>query len=210
MHRLFQNQAEKDRVTQEKKMILGISAGKVGGNTEILVKAALEECKAAGLEIEFITLWGKKLNPCVDCNKCKSQPSCWQDDAMKEIQPLLEKADGVLIGSPTYFANISSRLAMVFERTLPLRRNGFKLKNKVGGALAVGGSRNGGQEAVIGIIQNWFTLHGMLVVGDDAPTAHFGGIGVGRTTGDAAKDDIGLETARNLGKHLAEVVKKLK
>jgi len=186
-------------------MILGISAGKAGGNTEILVRAALDECKSAGLETEFLSLWGKKIGSCVDCGKCKSQPMCWQDDSMKEIHPLLEKADAIIIGSPTYFANVSSRLALVFERTLPLRRNGFKLKNKMGGAIAVGGSRNGGQEFVVNIIRNWFSLHGMIVVGDDAPTAHFGGIGTGRTSGDASKDEVGLETARNLGKHIAEL-----
>ena len=186
-------------------MILGISAGKVNGNTDNLIKAALEECKKAGQETEFINLWGGEIKPCMDCGKCKTQPECWQDDSMKEIQPLLEKADGILIGSPTYFANVSSRLSAMMERSLPLRRNGFKLKNKVGGAIAVGGSRNGGQEFVVKTIQNWFTLHGMITVGDDAPTAHFGGIGID-TTRSGKEDLIGLETAKNLGKHVAEVV----
>jgi len=187
-------------------MILGISAGKPNGNTDALVKAALAECEKQGLETRFLSLWGKKIASCIDCGKCRSQEMCWQDDAMREIQPLLEEADAMIIGSPTYFGNVSSRISLMFERTLPLRRSGFKLRNKLGGAVATGGSRNGGQEFVINTIQNWFTLHGMLVVGDDAPTAHFGGIGVGRKPGDAAKDDVGLATAVNLGKHMAEVV----
>jgi len=191
-------------------MILGISAGKPNGNTDILVKAALGECEKAGLETMFVSLWDKKIGPCVDCGRCRSQETCWQDDSMKEIQPLLERAEAMIIGSPTYFGNVSSRISLLFERTLPLRRNGFKLRGKIGGAVAVGGSRNGGQESVVRTIQNWFTLHGMIVVGDDAPTAHFGGIGVGRRPGDAAKDEIGLATAVNLGKHLAEVVSSFK
>lgn len=187
-------------------MILGISAGKPEGNTEILVKAALEECEG---ETRFISLWDKKINLCVDCGKCREQDYCWQKDDMKEIHELLEKADGIIIGSPTYFANISARLALMFDRSLPLRRRGFKLKNKVGGAIAVGGSRNGGQEFVVKTIQNWFTLQGAIVVGDDVPTAHFGGIGWGMKKGDTAKDEPGQTTARNLGKHVSEVVKML-
>jgi multimeric flavodoxin WrbA len=188
-------------------MILGISAGKPDGNTDILVNAALAECEKAGLETKFLSLWDKKINVCVDCGKCKSG-ECWQDDSMKEIQPLLEKAQGIIIGSPTYFANVSARLSLMFERSLPLRRGGFRLKDKIGGAIAVGGSRNGGQEHVIATIQRWFSLHGAIAIGDSPPTAHFGGIGCGRGPGDAESDEAGLETSRNLGKHIAEVIKK--
>jgi multimeric flavodoxin WrbA len=191
-------------------MILGISAGRPGGNAETLVKAALEECEKEEEETEFLSLWDKEINVCTDCGKCREEDECWQEDDMKSIQPLLEKADGIIIGSPTYFANISSRLALMFDRSLPLRRRGFKLKNKVGGAIAVGGSRNGGQEFVCKSIQNWFTLHGAIVVGDGVPTAHFGGIGWGRKPGDTAEDDAGQETARNLGKHIAEIVKRMR
>jgi multimeric flavodoxin WrbA len=190
-------------------MILGISAGREDGNTEALVKKALEQCGEAGLETKFVSLWDKEIKPCVSCGKCREQDECWQDDYMKELQPMLEDADALVIGSPTYFANISSRLSAMFERSLPLRRRGFKLKDKIGGAIAVGGSRNGGQEFVVKTIQNWFTLHGMLVVADNPPTAHFGSIGVGRNPGDTKDDEPGLQTAVNLGKHMAETVKRL-
>jgi multimeric flavodoxin WrbA len=190
-------------------MILGISGGKENGNADILVKAALDECGKAGLETKFLNIYNKRILSCTDCGVCKSAP-CPLKDEMQGILDAMVEADGIIIGSPTYFANVSSHIALMMERSLPLRRQGFKLKNKLGGAVAVGGSRNGGQEFVGMVIRNWFSLHGMIVVGDDAPTAHFGGIGVGRTTGDAAKDDVGLETARNLGKHMAEVAKKLK
>jgi multimeric flavodoxin WrbA len=186
-------------------MILGISGGKQNGNTDSLVKTALEECKKSGFETEFLNLSKKDIKPCTDCDVCK-KGDCPIGDDMGGILRLLAKADGIILGSPTYFGNVSSRVSLMFERSLPLRRQGFKLRNKVGGAIAVGGSRNGGQEFVVRAIQNWFTLHGMIVVADDAPTAHFGGIAVGRKTGDAARDETGLETVRNLGKRVAEVV----
>jgi multimeric flavodoxin WrbA len=190
-------------------MILGISGGSESGNADILVKASLEECKKAGLETKFINISKRKILSCTDCGACRSAPCPLKDD-MQGILDSMAGADAMIIGSPTYFANVSSHISLMMERSLPLRRQGFKLRNKVGGAIAVGGSRNGGQESVIRTLQNWFTLHGMIVVGDDAPTAHFGGIGVGRGPGDAAKDDVGLETARNLGKHVAEIVSAMK
>ncbi len=189
-------------------MILGISGGQEGGNTDILVKAALEECKKAGLETRLVNISKKKILSCIDCGVCKDKDCPLKDD-MPELLKILIGADGIIVGSPTYFANVSSHVSLMMERSLPLRRQGYKLRNKVGGAIAVGGSRNGGQEFVVKTIQNWFTLHGMIVVGDDAPTAHFGGIGVGRSLGDTAKDEIGLETARNLGKHIAEIAARL-
>lgn len=188
-------------------LVLGVSGGKGNGNVDILVKAALEECRKAGLQTEFLNISKKKILSCTDCGVCKSADCPLKDD-MSGILKLMEKADGMIIGSPTYFANVSSHISLMMERSLPVRRQGFKLRDKVGGAIAVGGSRNGGQEFVVNVIRNWFSLHGMIVVGDDAPTAHFGGIGVGRNLGDTAKDEIGLETARNLGKHIAEVLKK--
>ncbi len=190
-------------------MILGISGGVESGNTDIMVKAALDECEAAGLKTAFMNISKKRILSCIDCGACKDRECPLKDD-MQEILDAMVKADALIIGSSTYFANVSSHISLMFERSLPIRRQGFKLRNKLGGAIAVGGSRNGGQESVVRTIQNWFTLHGMLVVGDDAPTAHFGGIGVGRALGDAATDEVGLETARNLGRHVAEMCKKLK
>lgn len=187
------------------KAVLGISGGKEGGNTDILVKAALLECESAGVKTKFASIYNKKILSCTDCGACRSK-DCPLPDDMGDILKLLVEADGIIVGSPTYFANVSSHISLMMERSLPLRRQGFKLKNKLGGAVAVGGSRNGGQEAVVGILSRWFTLHGMLVVGDDAPTAHFGGIGVGRNSGDTSSDEVGLETARNLGKHMAELL----
>ncbi len=189
----------------KKAMVVGISGGKHGGNTDTLVRIALQECKNSGLETRFVNLSSKKILPCTQCGECKKRACPIPDDA-GEVLRLLEEADGIIVGSPTYFANVSSHISLLMERSLPLRRQGFRLRNKVGGAIAVGGSRNGGQEFVVRAIQNWFTLHAMIVVGDDGPTAHFGGIGVGRDPGDVDTDETGINTARNLGKHVAEMV----
>jgi len=190
-------------------MILGISGGKEGGNTDALVKIALEECEKAGLEIKFVNVFNKNLKSCNDCGVCR-ECDCPIKDDMQGILDLLAKADGIIIGSPTYFANVSSRISKIMERSVSLRRQGFQLKDKIGGAIAVGGSRNGGQEFVTRTILNWFTLHGAIAIADGPPTAHFGGIGQGRKTGDAKNDEWGVKTSKNLGTHMAEVVKAMK
>ena len=84
------------------------------------------------------------------------------------------------------------------------------MSNKVGSAIAVGASRNGGQETTIQQIHNFFLIHSMIVVGDKEPTAHYGGTGVGAGVDDCKNDEVGIETARNLGKKVAEVVKLIK
>jgi len=117
---------------------------------------------------------------------------------------MLESADGVVFGSPVYFGGVSSQMKAFMDRTRYLRRKGA-LKDKVGGAIAVGASRNGGQETTIQMIHNFFFIQEMIVV-SDAKTAHYGGTG---WSGDAKEDEYGSETARNLGLHVAEVAKKL-
>jgi multimeric flavodoxin WrbA len=82
------------------------------------------------------------------------------------------------------------------------------LKDKVGGAIAAGGSRQGGQEYVLHQIHNFFLIHGMIIVGDEK-TMHFGGAGVGREGCDVKKDEEGLKTSKNLGRHVTRIVKRL-
>ena len=93
---------------------------------------------------------------------------------------------------------------MLIDRTRPLRGS-FRLKNKVCGAIAVGGSRNGGQESTISVIHDFLLIHDAIIVGDGEPMAHYGGTGVG----DTKNDDIGIETSKNLGKRVAELATKL-
>jgi len=167
--------------------VLGISGSTRHGNTEILVKKALDVCEAEGLKTKFVSLA--------------------DDINTNEILDYMSDARAIIIGSPTYFANVPAKLKELMDKTIVLRRNGFKLKNKIGGAIAVGGSRNGGQEYVILAIHNFMLIHEMLVV-SDKDTAHFGGIAVARNPGDALNDREGLETTENLGKRIAEILKK--
>ncbi len=188
--------------------ILGISGShRNEGNTDLLVKKALEVCKDNGHETEFISLSNKKIEFCTHCDACKEPPhKCVIDDDVFEILEKMKNSNAVIIGSPTYFASVSSRLKALFDRTLPLRRNKYQLSGKLGGAIAIGGSRNGGQEFTTNQIRNWMLLHEMIVVADKT-TAHFGGIAVGRNPGDALQDETGMKTVENLALKICETLK---
>ena len=183
--------------------IIGLVGSPREGSTKFLVSLALKECKKLGLKTELVHVGKMKIAPCRDCAACRKTGKCVINDDFQKVADKVEAADGIIIGSPVYFGCVSAQLKAFMDRTRYLRRR-EALKNKVGGAIASGGSRQGGQEHVIQQIHNFFMIHGMLVVGDEK-TMHFGGA----SYGDAAKDAEGKETSRNLGRHVAQVVKKL-
>lgn len=178
--------------------LLGIvGSAKKNGRTALHVREAL---KGAGCSSEILFLSDYNVRPCTDCDACR-KGECVIEDDMRRIYPLLEKADGIIVGSPVYFGSLSAQLKLVFDRSIYLRRQGFRLRNKVGGAIAVGRSFCGGQEHTIQSIHAWMLIHDMLVVGDGIPHAHFGGTGQ-----DVENDKYGLETSHNLGKRVVEVL----
>lgn len=184
--------------------IVGLAGSPRDGSTKFLVSLALQECSKLGMEIELLHIGKMNISPCKDCGRCREEGKCVIKDDFQKVADKVEKADGIIIGSPVYFGCVSAQLKAFMDRTRYLRRR-EALKDKVGGAIASGGSRQGGQENVLHQIHNFFLIHGTLVVGDEK-TMHFGGA----SWGDAAKDEDGKETARNLGRHVAQVVLKMK
>jgi len=187
--------------------VIGIVGSPREGNTKYLVSLALKECEKLGIETEMIHVGKMKIAPCRDCGQCRKTGRCAINDDFQKIAGKVEEADGIIIGSPVYFGCISAQLKAFMERTRYIRRS-EKLKDKVGGAIAVGGSRQGGQELVIRQIHNFFLIQGMIVVGDEK-TMHFGGTAVGNDEKEAEKDDVGKETSINLGRHVAQIVLKM-
>lgn len=214
--------------------ILGISCSPRHGNTEILVKEALEEAlKLGGVNEEFISLAGKKIQGgCKACYKCFThedssvKPSCsTYDDDLNEVLDRMIKADGVIIGTPVYFGSISSQLKCLMDRSMIVYGNaGFLLRNKVGGAIATSADRHGGHEDAIHVVHKWFFLHDMIIVGTGPvrPTSGYeGAMGlqgwpnmVTSNTREALtavkQDELAINTCRNLGRRVTEIAKVLK
>ncbi len=171
--------------------ITGISGSpNSGGNNEKIIDLALSIAKEKGYETEKILLSKLKVSPCNDCGTCRKSKDCPIEDDMADICEKLESSDAILVSSPVYFGSVSAQVKALFDRSILLRRNGFLLKGKVGGAFAVGGSRNGGQEFTIQAIHSWMHIHGMLVVGD---MSHFGGTALRPVE----SDEVGLKTVRD-------------
>ncbi len=190
------------------KIIGIIGSPRKGSNTEILIKNALESAREVGADTEITNLASAEIEPCIACDICKSTGECAIYDDMRDITSKLQEAQGLIIGSPVYFGNVSSQMKIFMDRSRPLRID-FKLKDKVAGAISVGASRNGGQETTISAIHEFLLIHDAIVVGDGAPLAHYGGTGVGGVAGDAQQDQIGMETSAHLGKRVAELAMRL-
>lgn len=177
----------------------------------------LDQCLAAvretglGFTTELVELAGLKFGGCLACGKCLKEFKCSQQDDFVPFISLLSDPDlaGLIVASPVYLGSMTSQCKAFLDRGVIFRRNGFLLSNKVGGALAVGGFRNGGQEQTVQTIQAAMLIQNMIIVGDSRPTAHFGGTAWSAHPGGIDQDTVGLDTCRNLGKRVAEVAAKM-
>jgi multimeric flavodoxin WrbA len=138
---------------------------------------------------KIINLSQNKVNCCTACDYCKKNDKCIQSDDGNSVNSELEKSDAIVFVTPVYFGNMSGQLKALLDRSVVLRRNSQKLKDKYGLVFATGGSRNGGQELTIQTVMSAMHVHGMIVVGDDS---HFGGT----IHEPFEKDEFGKETIK--------------
>jgi multimeric flavodoxin WrbA len=179
--------------------ILGIACSpRKGMSTSKAVQAALDAAKAVSprIEVEMIDLGG--------LNIAGWSPKPVPDD-FELILPKLKdpQFSGLIIGSPSYFRSLSALCKAFIERCMPLREGAMPLANKPVGALAVAGNRNGGQELIIQQILTAMLSYGMVPVGGNSP-AMLGGT-LWSAKDDVTQDEIGLQSAKLLGTHVAEV-----
>jgi multimeric flavodoxin WrbA len=181
--------------------IVGLSCSpRKGKTTAAALQVCLDAAKAVGpnIEVELIELAGKNI-PVFD----PAAPVAGDFDqvAAKLTDP---KVAGIIVGTPVYFSGMSSLCKAFLDQCMACRKNNFALANKVGGVVAVGGVRNGGQELAIQSVQAALMCQEMIVVGDARPTGHTGATLL-NTGDDISGDEFGLSTAKNLGRRVAEV-----
>lgn len=138
------------------------------GNTAAMLRVALEEVNRSGAEGKFFQvhelLATSKVPYCMACsNPCVGK--CFQGTALEEAYQVLKKCDGIIMGSPVYFCTVSAQLKAFWDKTRFLRKD-KSLLNVVGGALAVGGARFGGQETTLRAMHDMMLCQGMTLVGD--------------------------------------------
>ncbi len=184
--------------------IIGISGSPTkDGNNEKMIEMALALAEDRGFEVDRIFLSEHVVSPCTACDGCKNKKGCTIEDDMEELYPLLGDADGIIVASPVYFGSMTAQLKALFDRTRVLRRQGFLLSGKVGGAIAIGASRNGGQEKTVQTIHDWMHIHGMIVVGDKG---HFGGL----VQVPAESDEVGMQTVTDTIGNICDVLGTIK
>jgi multimeric flavodoxin WrbA len=176
------------------------------GNTAILINLALAELEREGVETELVQLSGKSLAGCIACFKCfenKDRHCAVRNDEMNDIIDKLAASDGIILGSPTYFGDLSAGLKAVIERAgMVSRANGDMYARKPGAAVVA--VRRAGAMHVFHSINAFFLIGQMIIVGSS-----YWNIGIGREIGQVGGDDEGKQTMRRLGENMAWLMKKL-
>jgi multimeric flavodoxin WrbA len=186
--------------------ILGINGSpNHDGNTAFLLKEALAAARESTVETELLHV-ADILNG-IDspfCELCSSTCDgiCGEGNKLGEAFDLLQRVDGVIIGSPVYFGTVSGQLKAFWDKTRRLRR-GKNLLNTVGGALSVGAARFGGQETTLRALHSMMFVQGMIIVGDshEKSAGHHGTC----VCSPAEKDQHALKRAFMLGQRVAQV-----
>jgi multimeric flavodoxin WrbA len=176
------------------------------GNTARLLGYALEEIGVAGIETELVQVGGRPLRGCVACGKCSERQDgrCVNEtDEMNGFIETMIDADGILLGSPTYFADVTSEMKALIDRAgYVSMANGGLLRRKVGAGVVV--NRRAGAIHAFDTLNHLFLISEMVVVGSS-----YWNIGVGRTPGEVDADEEGIRTMRTLGRNMAWVLERL-
>lgn len=180
------------------------SSARKDGNTAILLERVLKELRKEGIETELIQLAGQIIEPCKACWGCGGQGKCaHRKDQFREIFDKMKAADGILLGSPVYSANISANMQALLERAAVVGdMNPGLLTHKVGAAVTA--VRRGGALNAVDAMNHFFLNHEMIVVGST-----YWNMAYGQLPGDVEKDAEGLSNMANLGKNMAWLLKAL-
>lgn len=176
------------------------------GNTAMLIDTVLAELQKEGIETEKVQLGGKKIHGCTACMKCfenQNKLCVIDNDILNELVTKMAEADGIIIGSPTYFANVSSEVKALIDRAgLVAIANGHMLKHKVGAAVVA--VRRAGATNAFDAINKFFFINQMIV-----PGSIYWNMGYGLGAQEVKSDEEGMNTMKILGENMAWLLKKL-
>ena len=176
------------------------------GNTAIMVRTVLRVLEEAGIQTELIQLAEKDISGCKACYGCvkkKNGKCAVAKDDLNEMLNRMVEADGIILASPTYFADVTSGMKALIDRCgMVSRANGDLLKRKVGAAIVV--ARRGGAIHAFDSMNHFFLIGQMIVVG-----SNYWNMGFGLNIGEVSADQDGLNTMRVLGENMAWLLKRL-
>ncbi len=173
------------------------------GNTTILINRVFRELEKDGVETELVQLSGKEIHGCIACYKCfenKDRRCAVKTDMANECIEKMIEADGIILGSPVYFTDVTAEMKALIDRAgFVSISNGGMYKNKVGAVVVA--VRRSGATHTLDTMSHFFLAGQMIIVGRS--------IGVGRDKGDVEKDKEGIQGVETLGQRMAWLLKKL-
>ena len=182
------------------KVLLINGSPKARGNTAIALSEMERIFEAEGIQTETIHVGGQAIRGCIACKQCRKKGKCVFDDLVNETAPKFEAADGIVVGSPVYYAGPNATLQAFLDRLFYSTR--FDKTMKVGAAAVV--CRRGGASASFDRLNKYFTISGMPV----ASSQYWNSVH-GREPGEAVQDEEGLQTMRTLARNMAFLMKSI-
>lgn len=170
------------------------------GNTSIALKEMEKIFNQEGIETEIIHVGNKGIRSCIACGACSEKGKCVFDDIVNEIAPKFEECDGLVVGSPVYYASANATLVALLTRLF--YSTSFDKTMKVGASVVC--ARRGGLSATFDELNKFFTISGMPV----ASSRYWNSIH-GRLEGEAAQDEEGLLTMRVLARNMSFLMKSI-
>jgi multimeric flavodoxin WrbA len=189
------------------KVVAFNASPRADGNTSILLKKVLQQLEAEGIQTEYIQIGGQMIHGCMACGTCRKiqnkQCKIVNDNVNSYIQKMAE-ADGIILGSPTYFSMMTPELKALIDRAGYVGMgNDHMFKRKVGAAVVA--VRRAGAIPTFDAINHFFLISEMII-----PGSSYWNVGVGRAKGEVNDDEEGLEIMETLGKNMAWLLKKIK
>lgn len=182
------------------KVLMINGSPRADGNTSVALSEIEKIFAKNGIETEIIQVGNKEIRGCISCGYCFKNGKCVIDDIANELAVKFEECDGMVVGSPVYYASANSTLTALLDRLF--YSSHFDKTMKVGASVAV--CRRGGASATFDQLNKYFTISGMPVT-----SSQYWNSVHGRAPGEAEQDDEGLQTMRTLAENMSFLIKSI-
>lgn len=182
------------------KVLLVNGSPRLNGNTAIALTEMAKVFREEGIEVVTANIGNKAIRGCIACGTCGKQGKCVFDDAVNEYAKVFEECDGIVVGSPVYYASANATLIAFLDRLF--YSTGFDKTMKVGASVVV--ARRGGLSATFDGLNKYFTISGMPVASSQYWNSVHGG-----APGEALKDEEGMQTMRTLARNMSFLMKSI-
>lgn len=182
------------------KVLLLNGSPKTNGNTAFALEQMAQVFADQGIDAEILHVGNQAIRGCIACNSCSKTGHCVFDDCVNQISDKFEQADGLVLGSPVYYASANATLISLLDQMF--YSSNFDKRMKVGASIVV--ARRGGCSATFDELNKYFTISGMPIA-----SSHYWNSIHGGAPGEAAEDLEGIATMRNLAKNMAFLMKSI-